>query len=229
MSNKKVIYIIISIIFIILISLVVINVINKDKTKETLSNENLYNDIENTVTSEETINYDTEKFYLHDSDLKLPKGNVCYNAQNKTLNNLSETDKIYVQDKIREIHHSLERTLLDGVRLLKDKNSPYWIRYIEEGAYEEPQNPNVIVDREGILTTFVDRTTEVYNIIQNEQVKEDLKQSINLFEEAIDEHNLGKLFEAHKIIHDYDYWVINYPPIEFQYAPPDCEGANTYF
>ncbi len=53
---KKISYIIITIIFIILISLVVINVIKKDETKETLSNENLYNDIENTVISEKTLN-----------------------------------------------------------------------------------------------------------------------------------------------------------------------------
>ncbi len=159
---------------------------------------------------EELLSFDTEKYYLHDSDLEIPKQEICYEVQNKVLSELDENNKAILQKQIRDEHISMERQILEGIQALKDSNNPVW-----ENNY--------------LLTFNLQRTKELYNIVQNEQVKEDLKQTINLFEKAINEHSIKKLLEVHKIIHDYDYWIINYPPIEFEYAPPDWEGANTYF
>ena len=36
------------------------------------------------------------------------------------------------------------------------------------------------------------------------------------------------IFESHKIIHDYDYWAINYP-VSLKIEPVDWGGVNTYF
>lgn len=42
------------------------------------------------------------------------------------------------------------------------------------------------------------------------------------------EQNLKKCFESHKIIHDYDYWIIN-TPVHLKYEPVEWVETNTFF
>ena len=41
-------------------------------------------------------------------------------------------------------------------------------------------------------------------------------------------HDIGSLFALHEVIHDYDYYVVNYP-ISYSIAPPDWGGLDDYF
>lgn len=84
------------------------------------------------------VNFEIEKYYLHDSNLELPTQKKCYEAQEKVLNDLQENEKEHIQEKIRNIHHLLERVLIDAVRLIKDSNSPYWEDFTSYGVFTDP-------------------------------------------------------------------------------------------
>lgn len=126
------------------------------------------------------------------------------------------------------IHSGLESHLLDAVRLLKDKNSPYWPYYTEAGVYEEPGHPETKVRSEGGFSNIINKIQNISQKLENEQVKNDLQKSCELLQEGIDNRDIGKFFEAHETIHDYDYWVAN-SPLSLSYAPVDWGGTRVYF
>lgn len=69
---------------------------------------------------------------------------------------------------------------------------------------------------------------KIKDISNDSKTKNDLNNAYNLLKYGIDNHNLDNCFESHKIIHDYDYWDINYPVI-LKIEPVDWGGVNTYF
>lgn len=48
---------------------------------------------------------------------------------------------------------------------------------------------------------------------------------------AVDNHDIKGLWYALQVLHDLDYWVLNYPSHfpKGKPAPPDWKGVNTYF
>lgn len=176
----------------------------------------------------EILAFTNEKYYLHDSDLEIPNQDKCYEAQKEAFLGLDETTINEIQKEIRQIHSGLEFTLLDAIHILKDSNSPYWVRFTESETYEEPLDSSTTVERNGILTIYLNRTNEVLSKIKNNTVKSDLEVAYTYLKEGINNHDISKLFEAHKIIHDYDYWVIN-TPVHLDYEPADWSGIDTYF
>ena len=64
--------------------------------------------------------------------------------------------------------------------------------------------------------------------MKEQDAKDDLKKALDTLKEGMDEHNLKKCFEAHKAIHDYDYFVIN-TPVHLENPPADWGGITTYF
>ena len=112
-------------------------------------------------------------------------------------------EKIY-KLKYGSIHNKLEHLLLDTVSLLKDSNS------------------------DGGFSNILERVQEIIKKLNNEQIKDDLQKSCKLLQEGIDNHDIAKFFEAHEIIHDYDYWVAN-SPLSLSYPAADWGGINVYF
>ena len=117
---------------------------------------------------------------------------------------------------------------MDGVSILKDSNSLYWSSYTEKGSHAEPNHPETIVVSNGGFSNILERLMAIIPEMQNQSVKEDLEKACELLRKGINNHDISKLFEAHEIIHDYDYWVIN-TPLELEIAPPDWEGVHVYF
>ena len=136
-------------------------------------------------------------------------------------------EKIY-KLKYGSIHNKLEHLLLDTVSLLKDSNSPYWTNYTEKGVHEEPGQPETKVESDGGFSNILERVQEIIKKLNNEQIKDDLQKSCKLLQEGIDNHDIAKFFEAHEIIHDYDYWVAN-SPLSLSYPAADWGGINVYF
>lgn len=126
------------------------------------------------------------------------------------------------------IHTDIEYLLIDGVSILKDKNSSYWINYTEPGLHAEPLHPDTIVESNGGFSNILERLKKIYEKIKNEDVKKDLKNACDLLQYGIDNHDIEKLFNAHEIIHDYDYFVVN-SPLKLNYAPADWQGIYVYF
>ena len=144
------------------------------------------------------------------------------------MEGLSEDSQNYIQTNFGYLHSKFESLLLDSVSLLIDKDSLYWSNFIEVGTLEESFLPESVVKNDGGFSKVLEQLNELTNEIQNEQCKNDLKKSCELLKAGINEQDVGKLFEAHTIIHDYDYFVFNYP-VSFSITPLDLDGVQTYF
>lgn len=175
----------------------------------------------------EILAFTEKKYYLHDSNLELPLQEKCYIAQEKILEGLTESEKEKLQKNIRLIHIKLEYELVDAVRLIKDKNSPYWEDFTNYGTFTDPFTETK-VDNGGRLLYVLDEFAKIKDITKNEQAKIDLQECYNMLKEGMEEHNLEKCFEAHKVIHDYDYFAINIP-VHLETPPTDWSGVSTYF
>ena len=131
----------------------------------------------------------------------MPTQEKCYAAQRKVLNGLEDNEKKNIQERIRNIHHVLERNLLDSVRLIKDSNSPYWEDFTSYETFTDPFT-GTKVDNGGRFLYVLDELAKIKDISTEEKTREDLQKAYNILKEGMDEHNLKKCFEAHKIIHD---------------------------
>lgn len=176
---------------------------------------------------QEMTNFATEKYYLHDSNLELPTQQKCYDAQEKVFNELTEEEKKNLQENIRLIHNELEYQLLDSVRLIKDSNSPYWEDFTNYGVFTDPFT-GTNVENGGRFLYVLDELAEIKDIPKNKQAINDLQNAYNILKDGMDKHNLSKCFEVHKIIHDYDYWIIN-TPVYLETEPVEWGGIHTYF
>lgn len=171
--------------------------------------------------------YTNERYYLHESNLELPKQNICYIAQKKALTGLSENEKNIIQEEIRLAHLEMEYTLVDAVNVLKDSKSVYWTAFTVRGPFNVP-NTETIVDSNGRFLIILERIEKLIDIVKDEETQIDFKLIYNTLKEGMDEHDLKKCFEAHEILHDYDYFVIN-TPVFLDVAPTDWSGIYTYF
>ena len=176
---------------------------------------------------QEILTFTEQKYYLHKSDLELPTQEKCYKAQEKALSGLSEEKKQDIQKNIRDIHSRLENELLDAVRLVNDKNSPYWEDFTRSGGVTDPFT-GTKVDNGGRFLYVLEKLEKIKNEIKDKETKKDLQNTYDTLKEGMNEHNLEKCFEAHEILHDYDYWIIN-TPVHLELSPADWGGVHTFF
>lgn len=66
-------------------------------------------------------------------------------------------------------------------------------------------------------------------LIQDPTFQSDVAAMQTLIREAVPNHDLSKFVELHKMLHDFDYWVINYPAYFPLTAPPDWGGITCYY
>ena len=208
---KKNIFITFIILIIVIISficgVILLDKIVINKSKEISNSSKQINEKE--LSSDQKNNEDL-RYYLHKSNLEIPDRDTCYIAQTKALQGLMEDRKEYIKENFRYDHVSLEWNLLDAVNILKDKNSPYW---------ESDSNFSKILEN---VQSYISE-------LQNESVKNDLEKACKLLKDGINSRDIGKFFEAHEIIHDYDYWIFSVEPSFVTFPPADWEGTRTYF
>ena len=168
-----------------------------------------------------------ETYWLHKSSLKLPDKSVCLKAQKQALAGLSDAQKENVQTAVREEHVRIEFFLLREVALLKSPRSPYWAYLEHTGTISIPGDAKVwnVWDKD----TIIESLKAISSPIKNEAVKSDFKQMQDTLQAAVERHDLRKVFSYHEMIHDYDYWIINYPAYFPTAAPPDWAGIQVYF
>ncbi len=176
--------------------------------------------------SENTKQTDT-RYYLHRSDLRVPERNKRYIAQTKAFQGITEERKEYIKENFRQLHLRLERDLISSVNTLKDKNSPYWESCTKAGIYYNEDN--TCWESDGGFSKILEDVESYAKEIQNEEAKKDLDKAGNLIKAGIDNRDIGKFFEAHQIIHDYDYWVFWVEPSFVTFGPEDWEGTHVYF
>ena len=168
-----------------------------------------------------------ESYWLHKSSLELPDKSVCLKAQKKALAGLSDSQKKNVQTVVREEHVRIEFFLLDHVKTLKSFDSPYWAYLEHTGTISIPGDAKVWNDWD--KDTIIGNLKVISSSDKDQTVKSDFKRMQDTLQTAVEQHNLQKVFFYHEMIHDYDYWVINYPAYFPTAAPPDWGGIQTYF
>ena len=194
-----------------------VGVVNIEDTYYSI-NSNAYN---------EMIDYGNKKYYLHKSDLPKPSKEECIQAQKNALKDLSDSEKQRIKERIENIHSVLEIDLVEGVSVLKNSTSPYWEQATTFGVFTDPFT-GVKIEKGGNFLYVLNELKKIKDISNDIKTKSDLNKAYNLLKDGIDNHNLDNCFESHKIIHDYDYWAINYP-VSLKYDPVDWGGVYTYF
>ena len=194
-----------------------VGVVNIEDTYYSI-NSNAYN---------EMIDYGNKKYYLHKSDLPKPSKEECLQAQKNALKNLNDNDKQRIKERIGNIHSIIESNLVGGVSLLKNSTSPYWELSTTFGIFTDPFT-GVKIEKGGNFLYVLNELEKIKDISNDAKTRNDLNKAYNLLKDGIDNHNLDNCFESHKIIHDYDYWAINYP-VSLKIEPVDWGGVYTYF
>lgn len=166
------------------------------------------------------------KYYLHRNSLELPSSSNCLNAKEKLLYETSIDDTTFIQKEIRGTHGWLEHTLSDYVTSLKNANSSSWnYQIIKQTSY-------AYNDKNAVLNSLFDykEYLKEFNKKHNSSLlKEIIEDIIYKCELAINNHDISECFEAHKIIHDLDYWCLNYPLNSFDSDPVDWGGISCYY
>ncbi len=229
---SKRIFIIIIITVTIIFSFIIGLVVSRRMKTTSVSNKNtitsnVEKETSNTICAE-TVDFSNKKYYLHKSDLEKPSQEACLKAQKEALQELNETEIKNVQQILRETHIMLEYRLIDAVRLIKEPNSPYWESFTTAGIYKDHYSGVNVLNSNG-FNNHVDNLKKIENIIKEPETKEKIKEIYTKFQIAMDNHDLEGCFKAHEAIHDYDYWIINYPVYFETYPPADWGGITTYF
>ena len=172
--------------------------------------------------------YTNENIDLYYSGLEVSAEDKCYNAQETIMQGLSDEDKETVENNIRVVHSNLENLLRD--KELNDSTSQTWNIETSDGevSYEDLLGTKIL-QYHGDLKQSYDIFVNTINMLQDSQGKEDLQKAAELYSEAMNEHSVLKLYNTYKIIHDYDLFVINYPPFWNLYEGQQYPGVNTYF
>ena len=220
---KKRFFIVIILSIVIISFILIIILCNKLKMKE-----NSKQIIKNEESSK-VLETEATRYYLHRSDLKIPERNFRYIAQTKAFKGLTDERKEYIKENFRYTHLKIERKLIAGVDVLKDKNSSYWDSYTKAGTYKALNGSDTYWESDGGFSKVLEEVQSYMNELENEIAKSDLQKACNLLREGIEKHDLSELFEAHEIIHDYDYWVFSVEPSFVTFPPEDWEGTRIYF
>lgn len=172
--------------------------------------------------------FTTQKYYLHKSDLEQPEKSQCLEWQRKAINGMTQAEKEEFGETFQRLHFHIEDFLLGNVSILKEPDSVYWKRHELERdeVFEDPitgtlgidNTYHIMLDNFQILITLAKDAELQKSIIT---LKEDYIRAFEL-------HDIGSIFAVHEVIHDYDYYVVNYP-IVLSTEPPDWQGIDDYF
>lgn len=176
----------------------------------------------------EILAFTTQKYYLHNSDLDKPDAEHCLDWQEKILKDFDDTQKEKFCETFKYLHIHLENFLLGNISLLKEPDSIYWKRHELERdeVFKDP-----ISGSEGIDNSYhimLDGFETLISMAKDTQTREMLIVMKADYINAFKHHDIGSLFSVHEVIHDFDYFAVNYP-ISFSLAPPDWGGIDDYF
>lgn len=166
------------------------------------------------------------KYYLHDSSLDEPSKDTCMNAQSIILSGLSNVEISNLRKQIHDVHSQLEFYLVDNVETLKNSNNIYWEPATIDEVFTQPNG--VKIQSHGFWQ-YRDSLQDLLELNLNDSARSILNTIISTLQNGMDNHDLSECFEFHKLLHDFDYWIVNYPVGSFYAAPADWDGLNCYF
>lgn len=175
------------------------------------------------------------KANLHKSDVPLPDKDMVEKVQAKLFKGVKKEDLEKAKKTVHELHMYFESGFVyeaeNWIEKYSDPNSPGWVFWEKTGTIEIPgYTEKVYNEKDG--NWYIQRLEEVKAAFADKTAfTDDITKAEELISEAVKNHDIKNLWYAHQVLHDLDYWVLNYP---IQYpkgtaAPPDWKGVETYF
>jgi len=164
---------------------------------------------------------DFDHFKLHDSTLPLPDATTCKQAQKRALSGLGTDQVKTVQTQIHETHLYFEMEFVDEnmVKRLRSPSSQYWEAWEHLGTIQYPGSVPIYNETDG--DTVIADLEKVRVLEKDPAFQSDIVKMQELVRQAVQNHDLTKFVELHQMLHDFDYWVVNYPIYYPKLAPPD--------
>ncbi|WP_041591659.1 hypothetical protein [Thermoanaerobacter mathranii] len=185
--------------------------------------------------SAETSDVVISKEDLHKSDVPLPDKDMVEKVQAELFKDVKKEDLEKAKKTVHELHMYFESGFVyeaeNWIEKYSDPNSPGWVFWEKTGTIEIPgYTEKVYNGKDG--NWYIQRLKEVKAAFADKTAfTDDITKVQELISEAVKNHDIKNLWYAHQVLHDLDYWVLNYP---IQYpkgtaAPPDWKGVETYF
>ena len=172
------------------------------------------------------VNLTDVKYYLHNSTLEKPSSSLRTNAKNILMEGLSDIEQSTLKTKVGNTHLGIEHDLVDHINILKDANNIYWEPHTKNIIFTQPngvrfQSSGFWLDR--------DELVKLLDLNLNTSIRTIINDIIDKLQTGMDNHDLSLCFEAHKLLHDLDYWIINHPISSLPVAPSDWGGLDCYY
>lgn len=171
---------------------------------------------------------------LHNSEKQPPEKSVLVKKQEELTKNIYQTEVTEAKTTLHEIHMYFENGFIyeseNWIKKLSDPESPGWIFWEKTGIIEIPGYTEK-VDNQKSGDTYIQWLDNVKQVFSDPNLIDDITTVQKLIKYAVDNHDIKGLWYAHQVLHDLDYWALNYPihyPIG-KPAPPDWKGIDTYF
>ncbi|MFZ7121065.1 MAG: hypothetical protein ACOWWH_08965 [Eubacteriaceae bacterium] len=234
MKEKKIITLVIIILAVSLISVYIgffiYSMDDKDKENEIEKpgTETIYTNKK----TEESDSLIISKETLHESNKEFPDENTVLVVQKNVLEGLNKQEIKEIKETINRIHLYFEIQFIEMniSTTLSDPESPIWVIWEKTGTIDGDDIPGsdpVFNEYDG--DSFIKDLELIKRLVDGDKLKADISVTQKLISFAVKNHDLSALYYAHQMLHDIDYWVINYP-IEYPIAaPPSWKGVHTYF
>ncbi len=166
-------------------------------------------------------------FYLHSSERPRPEAEYCNTLFERATSGLTEKEIKQIKKSIRNIHYEMEYLLAYNVSVLKDCDSVYWQYAISCEPFCDP-----VSGEERCFTSnkpIINDLKKIKSTLENKEMRTQIEKTLTLWENAMQSHDLEGLFTAHERIHDYDYFLFNYPTHYVYNENADYQGLDDYF
>jgi beta-lactamase regulating signal transducer with metallopeptidase domain len=160
------------------------------------------------------VNQDSHVRALQDAD-----NEAIGEIQNEMFSKLTEEDIAYIKNELSLIHQQLEKLIVqDDLGTEYDAQSIKWDLFIcesQDGSYNGEEMINAL----NILKNMIDYS----------DIDDLLEQAVTALQRVQNLHDASSLMEAHGILHDLDYWFIQYLDTDYQYQPGDWDAVQLYY
>lgn len=168
-------------------------------------------------------------FKLHPAGTDKPSDSVCKAARRRAFAGLDSAKIQTLRDVVHEQHVTIENDFIHKSlsTRLADPQSIYWEEWEHLGRIQYPGSEFIDNQRDG--DTIVAALEKAAALENDTLFHADLTAMENLVRQAVQNHDLSRLIRYHQMIHDMDYWVVNYPISYPKLAPPDWAGVGCCF
>ncbi len=182
---------------------------------------------EDSENPDNTVIENTEEELLSDKDMHYntgiePDTDYILKVQGELFENVSNEDDLNIIKKTaHSLHMYIESDIFYTLQYSHKPDSPAW------NNIDDDPNDDVIPAHTG--EDFINDITMIYELLNNELCKNDIETMKEQMEYVLEAHDIETFYLIHQEIHDFDYWLINYPTENLEMAPPDWNGINVYF